>query len=86
MSTTLLYHTYNICGYRYKSTKYVPGGVEITIEQPRERIVCSACRSSDVILKGKRTRRFLAPPIGRKHVTLVLDVPRVECRQCWALQ
>ena len=33
MSTTLLYHVYNIRGYRYRGMKYVPGGIEFTIEQ-----------------------------------------------------
>lgn len=86
MSTTLLYHMYNIRGYRQRSIKFVPGGVEIAIEQPRERIVCPICQSEEIILKGKTTRRFLAPPIGSKRVTIVFDVPRIECRQCWALQ
>ena len=86
MSTTLLYHMYNIRGYRQRSIKFVPGGVEIAIEQPRERIVCPICQSEEIILKGKTTRRFVAPPIGSKRVTIVFDVPRIECRQCWALQ
>ena len=86
MSTTLLYHMYNIRGYRQRGMQFVPGGVEIAIEQPRERIVCPICQSEEIILKGKTTRRFLAPPIGSKRVTIVFDVPRIECRQCWALQ
>jgi transposase len=87
MSTTLLYHMYNIRGYRQRSMKFVSGGVEIAIEQPRERIVCPNCGGSDqIILKGKKTRRFLAPPIGGKRVTIVFDVPRIECRECWTLQ
>ena len=86
MSTTLLYHIYNIRGYRQRSMKFVPGGVEIAIEQPRERIVCPICQREEIILKGKTRRRFLGPPMGRKRVTIVFDVPRVECRECWALQ
>ena len=85
MSTTLLYHMYNIRGYRYRSMKNVPGGIEFFIEQPKERCSCPLCGSRDIILKGKRTRRFLAPPIGGKHVTIVLDVPRIECRECRAI-
>jgi len=86
MSTTLLYHMYNIRGYRQRSMTFVSGGVEITIEQPRERIVCPDCQSTNIILKGKATRRFLAPPMGSKRVTIVFDVPRIECRECRALQ
>ena len=33
-----------------------------------------------MIFKGTKNRRFHAPPMGGKHVTIVLDVPRVECR------
>ncbi len=86
MSTALLYHMYNIRGYRQRSMKFVSGGVEIAIEQPRERIVCPNCQSTNIILKGKKRRRFLAPPMGSKRVTIVFDVPRIECHRCWALQ
>ena len=34
MSTTLLYHMYNLRGYRARSMKCVAGGMEIAIEQP----------------------------------------------------
>ena len=33
MSTTLLYHTYSIRGYRYQSTKKVAGGIEFREEK-----------------------------------------------------
>ena len=86
MSTTLLYQVYSIRGYRYRSMKCVPGGIEITIEQPRDRCRCTACGGQNVILKGCKKRRFHAPPMGSKHVTIVLDVPRVECRDCGELR
>lgn len=47
VSTTLLYHMYNLRGYRQRSMKCVAGGMEITIEQPRERIVCPNCGERD---------------------------------------
>jgi transposase len=86
MSTTLLYHVYNIRGYRYRSMKRVRGGVEIAIKQPRDRCCCPACGGGNVILKGAKTRRFHAPPMGGKHVTIVLDVPRVKCHDCGVLR
>lgn len=82
MSTSLLYHTYAIRGYRQKSMKPISGGIEFHIELPKERCRCPNCNSQNIILKGFKTRRFLAPPIGDKRVTIVLDVPRVECRDC----
>ena len=86
MSTTLLYQVYSIRGYGYRSMKSVPGGVEFTIVQPRDRCRCAACEGSNVILKGVKKRRFHAPPMGKKRVTIVLDVPRVECRDCGVLR
>ena len=65
MSTALLYHMCNIRGYRQRSMKYVSGGVEIAIEQPRERIVCPNCQSTNIILKGGKTRRCF-PPTPRR--------------------
>lgn len=86
MSTTLLYHAFSIRGYGYRSMKSVPGGIEFTIKQPRDRCRCPACEGRNVILKGANKRRFHAPPMGRKRVTIVLDVPRVECRDCGTLR
>ncbi len=86
MSTTLLYHVYNIRGYRYRSMKRVPGGIEVAIEQSRDRCRCPVCKGQNVILKGAKTRRFHAPPIGGKLVMIVFDVPRVECRDCGTLR
>ncbi len=86
MSTTLLYHVYNIRGYGYRRMKCVPGGIEVTIEQPRARCRCPACGGENVILKGAKPRRFHAPPMGGKRVTIVFDVPRVECRDCGVIR
>jgi transposase len=66
--------------------KCVPGGIEITIQQPRDRCRCPVCEGSNVRLKGAKKRRFHAPPMGSKHVTIVLDVPRVECHDCGTLR
>ena len=35
MSTSLLYHTFGVWGYEYRSTAYGGGGMTMTIEQPR---------------------------------------------------
>ena len=39
-----------------------------------------------MILKGAKKRRFHAPPMGRRHMTIILDIPRVECRDCGTLR
>jgi transposase len=82
MSTSLLYHGFGVRGYRYVRTEYQGGGVVFTIRQDREQLACSACGSALVVLRGKVERRFLAPPIGRKPVTIVFPVPRIECLSC----
>ena len=82
MSTSLLYHAFGIRGYRYTRTGYEDGGVVFTIRQDRGQLRCSACGASPVILRGTVERRFLAPPIGGRPVTIVFPVPRVECLSC----
>jgi transposase len=52
------------------------------IEQPRERLGCSACGSRDVVLRGRSERLFRHLPIGGKLVWIQLAVPRVGCRNC----
>jgi len=86
MSTTLLYHTYSIRGYRHQSMKKVAGGIEFTITQPTERLRCPACNSENIVLKGKKRREFLAPPMGGKKVTIVFHVPRVHCHDCGTIR
>lgn len=82
MSTSLLYHAFGIRGYRYVRTEYVRGGVVFTITQDRDRLSCPSCGSSPVILRGKAQRRFRAPPIGKRPVTIAFGVPRIECPFC----
>jgi len=86
MSTSLLYHIYSIPGYRYRSTKKVSGGIEFYIEQPKDKCLCPKCKSRNIILKGVKTRRFLAPPMANRKVTIILEVPRVQCRDCKTLR
>jgi len=82
MSTSLLYHAFQVRGYRYVKTEYVGGEVVFTIEQSRESYRCPACGSADVIGRGQNCRRFRTVSIGGKPVYLLLAVPRVECHGC----
>ena len=82
MSTSLLYHGFGIRGYRYERTEYVEGGIVFWLTQPRQTCRCGACGSSEVKLRGQVERRFRALPIGRRAVTLVLPIPRLECQVC----
>jgi transposase len=82
MSTSLLYHAMGIRGYHYQRTEYIAGGIVFWLRQPREKCRCGACGSANVILRGQSERRFRGLPIGSKRVTLVLPIPRLECRDC----
>jgi len=82
MSTSLLYQAFGIRGYEYVRTDYHGGETIFTIAQDPDDCRCSACGSRAVISRGHAQRRFLALPIGSRKTTVVLPVPRVECRAC----
>src|SRR4051812_19250897 len=82
MSTSLLYHAFGTKGYRYVRTAYVQGETIFTLGQEPGTCRCSACGSADVVSRGRVERRFRCLPIGPRPTSLVLPVPRVECRAC----
>src|SRR4051812_21373077 len=82
MSTSLLYHAFGIKGYRYVRTAYVQGQTIFTLGQEPDTYRCSACGSADVVSRGHVERRFRCLPIGLRPTSLVLPIPRVECRAC----
>lgn len=82
MSTSLLYHAFGVKGYHQSAIQFEAGAVIIRIEQPREKLCCSACGSNDVFAKGAVARRFRSVPIGSKPVWIEFAVPRVRCRHC----
>jgi transposase len=63
-------------------TEYEHGKVIFTVRQDTADLRCAACGSRRVIRRGYRRRRFRSLPIGSRPVQAVLDVPRVECRDC----
>jgi transposase len=82
MSTGLLYHAFGTKGYRYVRTAYVQGQTIFTLAQEPGTCRCPACGSADVVSRGRVERRFRCLPIGPRPTSLVLPVPRVECRTC----
>jgi transposase len=82
MSTSLLYHAFGTRGYRYVRTAYTEGQVTFTIRQEPGTCRCPACGSHDVVSRGHAERRFHSLPIGSRPTSLVLPIPRVECRAC----
>jgi transposase len=86
MSTSLLYHAFGIRGYEYVRTEYHGGRVIFTIRQEPGSCRCSACGSPQVVSRGRVERRFKSLPIGSRETTVVLPIPRVECRACGAIR
>jgi transposase len=82
MSTSLLYHAFGIRGYQYVRTAYHDGRVIFTIRQEPDTWRCSSCGSRQVVSRRRVERRFRSLPIGSRATTLVLPIPRVECRAC----
>jgi transposase len=82
MSTSLLYHAFGTRGYQYVRTQYIEGQVIFTLRHELETCRCSACGSDDLVSRGCAERRFRSLPIGSRGTSLVLPIPRVECRAC----
>ncbi len=82
MSTSLLYHAFDIRGYKYVNTKYQDGAVYFTIRQEQEELRCPVCGTRKVIRRGQVQRRFRANPISSKEVWIILAVQRVFCLFC----
>lgn len=85
MSTSLLCHGWGVRGYVYQRSEFLDGGVALHLRQD-DGWRCSVCASNRVIGRGTVERRFKTVPIGRKPVTLVLQVQRVACLKCEALR
>lgn len=81
MSTSVLYHGWGVRGYVYERCEFEDGGLVFHLRQ-KDGLRCPVCRSRQVIGRGTVERRFRGVPIGHKPVTLVLPIPRVECRGC----
>ena len=86
MSTSLLYHAFDIRGYEYIRTEYRGGHVIFTIDQERRTLRCAACGSRDVQPRGRAERQFRLLPIGRRATFLVFPIPRVVCRACGVIR
>lgn len=82
MSTSLLYHGCGVRGYTLTKTEFSSGMMLFFLEAQPQHCRCSACGSRDVIHRGSQTRWFRNVPFGTHLTWIVVDLPRVECRQC----
>jgi len=56
MSTSLLYHGFDISGYRYIRTDYREGDVIFTIAREIFSIRCPVCKSKNIVKYGSLSR------------------------------
>ena len=85
MSTSVLYHAFQIKGVKYNSTSYEGNRIIFHADIADKFVYCPNCKSHDVCCKGKKERRFYLPPIGGKKCFLNLQVHKIFCRVCGQL-
>jgi len=67
MSTSYLYHTHSIRGYKLINTEYPSGEVVFNIERVPKKMTCRDCRSPDVTAVYLKHRDFVTLPVGKKN-------------------
>jgi len=55
MSTSLLYHAFNIKGVEYRSTDFLGNAIIFCVEMTDKFTPCPRCRKRLVIFKGQKT-------------------------------
>ena len=86
MSTSLLYHSFGLVGYKYVRARYENGSTIFRVRQDRFNICCPNCQSKRFIFRGKTLRQFRSIPIGSRQVFIEFDVPRIMCLVCDAIR
>ena len=83
-TTSFLYHTLGLVGYRHLRTQYEGGAVLHHVERAVQKRHCRGCgaRWTELTLSGAFERKFRALPVGRKPQFVVLHGHEQSCRQC----
>lgn len=82
MSTSLLYHAFNIHGVKYQSSTYKSNTITFTAEMTDRSFSCPNCGSRRHTFSGRKARLLLLPPVGRKRCLLELALHRLCCGWC----
>lgn len=82
MSTSLLYHAFNLKGVTYRSTKFVGNSIILSAEMTDKFIKCPQCGKNHATFKGQKTRLLKMGPFGRKQSFVQLQLHRLECIEC----
>jgi transposase len=86
-TTSLLYHTLGLRGYRHLATRFEEGAVFYHVELRPEQRRCRGCgaRCHDLTLEGRFERVFRALPVGSKRQFVVLHGHEQRCLRCGEL-
>lgn len=82
MSTSVLYHAFQLEGVKYNSTSFEGRDIVFHADIADSHLCCPNCKSHDISFKGQKKRRFHLPPMGRKRCFLNLRVHRIFCKTC----
>lgn len=86
MSTDILYHALGLKGYEIAHETSCAGEIILYIEPLEETLRCPACGSCEVIRRGRFERTLRTLSFGCMPLHLVVEVPRVECKDCGAVR
>ena len=83
-TTSFLYHTLGLVGYRHLRTQYEGGAVIHHVERAPHKRRCRGCgaRWNDLTRSGAFERQFRALPVGRHPQFVVLHGYEQSCRRC----
>jgi transposase len=83
-TTSFLYHSMGVKGYRYLRCEYVGEKIRHHVRLRRHRRRCRGCgaRWQNLVLDGQFERVFVGLPIGRRKQEIVLHGHRQWCRRC----
>ena len=71
-------------GYCFRTTRFRAGEARIQLWVRREELCCSKCQSKRVRVLEWNERTWQTVPVGSRSVFLVMQVPKVECQECFA--
>lgn len=88
MSTTILYHLFQVPGVVHKRFTMDEGAGIFDVELKSHLVKCPSCGSRAVTRKGSVERVIQSVPSGGKpiFIRIRIPVPRVHCLACGALR
>ena len=84
MSTSLLYHTQGIHGFKFESFDFSGGETVATIHRHTNKFQCPCCSGSCVTPTFIQNRTIQSLPIGRHRFFVRVKMHRIRCRDCGA--